>query len=165
MHKPRHPPNQKNEVVMEFRQACRDDVAGILALYTQLNPDDPPLDPEQASAIWERIERSENFRYFVAVEEGVVRSTCNLAIVPNLTRGGRSFGVIENVVTDEPHRGRGLAKSVIELALSHARAQRCYKVMLMSSSKRRDAHAFYERIGFDGTSKRGFYLALPLAEG
>ena len=39
----------------------------------------------------------------------------------------------------------------------------CYKVMLLSGSVRTDAHRFYESIGFEGDSKKGF-VAYPSAD-
>ncbi len=37
-----------------------------------------------------------------------------------------------------------------------ARAAGCTKRMLLSSTMRGEAHAFFSRIGFDGEKKRGF---------
>ena len=39
--------------------------------------------------------------------DGQLVASCNLAVIPNLTRGGRAYGVIENVITDAAHRGQG----------------------------------------------------------
>jgi len=51
-----------------------------------------------------------------------------------------------------------LGKAIIDKAVDYAKEQNCYKVMLQSSSKRIEAHKFYEKIGFDGDSKRGFQI-------
>lgn len=98
--------------------------------------------------------------YVGAVEDGEVVSTCYLAIIPNLTRGGRPIGFVENVVTDAAHRRQGLARRVLEEAVRIAREQGCYKVMLQSGAGRTQAHALYESIGFDGQSKRAFDMRL-----
>lgn len=150
----------KRAVKMEFREAHANDLKGLLELYAQMNPEDESLSPEKASEIWEAIESNPGFKYFVAVEGDKTVSTCNIAIIPNLTRGGRPFGMIENVVTDVAYRRLGIGKKVIAMAVEYAKKQGCYKIILSSSIKRRDAHLFYEKIGFDGNSKRSFEIRL-----
>lgn len=149
-----------NEDFVEHRIASKEDLPGLLELYRQLTPDDPPLEPERAHAIWERIEANDDLRYFVAVHGQEVVSSCNIAIVPNLTRNGASWAIIENVVTDNAYRRRGIGKRLMEMAIEFAKSRGCYKVCLLSNSTRAGAHKFYEELGFSGTAKVGFYLKL-----
>jgi GNAT superfamily N-acetyltransferase len=141
---------------MECRFARREDLPGILKLYEQLNPQDRPLTPEAASAIWADIERLPNIKYAVALESGTIAATCNVTIIPNLTRGGRPFAIVENVVTDAAFRKRGLGKAVIDLVSQYATGQGCYKIMLLSNAKRLEAHQFYKSLGFNSEAKKGF---------
>lgn len=145
---------------MEFRIARKEDLPGILELYRQLTPDDPPLEPGRAQAIWERIEANDDLRYFVAVDGQKTVSSCNIAIVPNLTRNGASWSIIENVVTDKACRRQGIGKRLMEMAIEFAKSRGCYKVCLLSNSTRAGAHRFYEELGFSGTAKIGFHLKL-----
>ncbi len=146
--------------VLEYRIAREGDLEGILALYRQLNPEDPPLHGELALSIWRSSEAAGLTSYIVAAEGGAIVSTCCLTVIPNLTRGGRPYAMIENVITDEGRRGRGLGRRVMLEAVELAKSRGCYKVVLLSSAKRAQAHAFYEAIGFDGDSKRGFEIRL-----
>jgi GNAT superfamily N-acetyltransferase len=143
---------------MEFRIAGRKDLPRILELYRQLNPDDVPISAEKANKVWDKVEGGDSFLYFIALDEARIVASCNIAIVPNLTRGGRPYAIIENVITDGEYRRRGLGEKVLRMAIHYARAVDCYKVSLMSSNKRVEAHAFYEAIGFDGDSKKGFEI-------
>lgn len=145
---------------MEHRIARQEDLPGILELYRQLTPDDPPLEQGRAQAIWERIEANDDLRYFVAVDGQKTVSSCNIAIVPNLTRNGASWAIIENVVTDNAYRRQGIGKRLMEMAIEFAKSRGCYKVCLLSNSTRGEAHKFYEDLGFSGTSKIGFHLKL-----
>lgn len=147
-------------MAMEIRYANANDVSQILELYKELNPDDKPLELSKAMQIWEEGEKNNNMRYIVAAEANTVVATCNIALVSNLTRSGRPYGIIENVVTSKQYRRHGLGKRIIEKAVEYARSNDCYKVVLLSSSKRSGAHQFYETIGFDGASKKGFELRL-----
>lgn len=145
---------------MEERLARNEDLLGLLELYRQLTPEDPPLDLSEARPIWDGIEASDDLRYFVAVDGQKLVSTCNIAIVPNLTRKGASWAIIENVVTDEAYRRQGIGKRLMEMAVEFAKSRGCYKVCLLSNSTRAGAHRFYEELGFSGTAKVGFYLKL-----
>ena len=134
------------------------DLAGILDLYKQLDAGNDRYEEGAATAAWKEILGDESIRYYVAVDEGKIIGTCFIVIVTNLTKGVRPFAIIENVITDEDHRGKGIGKTLIGMAVERAKARNCYKVQLMSNVKRKDAHLFYERIGFDGNSKRGFEI-------
>jgi GNAT superfamily N-acetyltransferase len=73
-------------------------------------------------------------------------SSCYLAIIPNLTRNGKSNGFIENVITDEKYRNMGIGKGLIKMAVEYGKQNNCYKIILQSSLKRKENHIFYEII-------------------
>ena len=141
-----------------IRPATSEDLAGVLALYRQLNPDDPVLDVAGAAPVWAAVLGSGLTTPFVAENEGRLVSSCTLAIVPNLSRGARPYGVIENVVTDEGHRRSGLGRAVLEAALDKAWAADCYKVLLATGSRRESTLRFYEGVGFTRDAKTYFEI-------
>lgn len=145
---------------MEIRRLTKEDLPALLRLYRQLDASDAALSREAAEAVWAQIGAQDNIVYIGAVEAGEVVSTCYIAIIPNLTRGGRSIGFVENVVTDAAYRRRGLARQVLQEAIRIAREKGCYKVMLQSGAGRTQAHSLYESLGFDGQAKRAFDLRL-----
>ena len=144
-----------------IRPATSEDLAGVLALYRQLNPDDPALDVAGAAPVWSAVLGSGLTTTFVAEIEGRLVSSCTLAIVPNLSRGARPYGVIENVVTDAGHRRSGLGRAVLEAALDKARAADCYKVLLATGSRRESTLRFYEGVGFTRDAKTYFEIRRP----
>ena len=144
---------------MEFRALTAADLRSLLALYQQLDSEDP-LSPNDSEAVWKEIERNANIQYFGAVEDGRVVSTCYAVFIPNLTRNNRGICYIENVVTDQAYRNRGLASRVMDMAIDFARKRHCYKIVLQSGKARADAHRFYESKGFDGESKKAFDMRL-----
>ena len=72
--------------------------------------------------------------------------------------GAMVLPVIENIVTHPDYRRTGLARQVLQAVVNECRKRSCYKIMLMSSVERSDAHALYEATGFDSTAKRAFVL-------
>jgi N-acetylglutamate synthase and related acetyltransferases len=143
---------------MILREALKNDLKGILELYKQLNSEDPILSDKIAENIWNEIFDCKYLKYFVAIENEMIVSTCCISIIPNLSRNGRSYGVIENVITHEEYRNLGIGKKIMMNAVEYAKKHNCYKIVLLSSTTRKEAHAFYEKIGFDGNSKKGFEI-------
>lgn len=144
---------------MEFRRLTATDLTSLLELYKQLDPDDENT-AEHSKKVWEEIENNPDIQYFGAVDDGKVVSSCYAVYIPNLTRGNRGICFIENVVTDQAYRKRGLASRVLDMAIAFAKERHCYKAILQSGISRTEAHRFYEKMGFNGTSKKAFDMRL-----
>jgi GNAT superfamily N-acetyltransferase len=141
---------------LSIRPATFDDLAGLLALYRALNPDDPRLSPETAEARMRALLAMPG-SVFVGDLGGDLVSTATLFILPNLTRGGRPYGLIENVVSLASHRGQGFGKAVVAAAIEAGRQADCYKVMLMTGRPDPAVYAFYQACGM-AASKQGFQI-------
>jgi GNAT superfamily N-acetyltransferase len=133
------------------------DAGALVELYQQLNVGDAPPPPEAVCAVFTHP----GLRLFGLFDGDTLVATCNLAVIPNLTRGGRSYGVIEDVVTRADFRNRGHGQAVIRHAIEQAWAAGAYKVVLTTSRKDPAVWAFYERCGFDADDKRAFVIRRP----
>ena len=145
---------------MEYGIGKRIDLDNILKLYRQLNPDGDifaHFQMEDANKVWDTIEKY-NIKYFIAKNEGKIIASCYICIIPNLTYNGKSIGYLENVITDENYRRKGIGKRLMEMAIEYAKEENCYKVVLQSGIKRAEAHKFYEKIGFNGETKKAYEL-------
>jgi GNAT superfamily N-acetyltransferase len=142
---------------IELRPAQTGDPSDLLSLYRYLNPNDKPFPNEEARCeIWRTMLNQPGFTCIVATTGGVLVASCCLAVIPNLTRGGRPYALIENVVTHGDYRCRGFGSAVLNEALRHAWQAGCYKAMLLSGSKRPEVHRFYKSCGFRSDDKTGF---------
>lgn len=141
-----------------IRRARPGDLPALLELYRHLNPQDPRVAEDVAARPWQAILASDMIGVFVAEHAGGLVSSCMLVIVPNLTRGARSFAVIENVVTHAEHRGRGLGRAVLAAAVEAAWQADCYKVMLATGSRQGSTWRFYEGAGFVRATKTHFEM-------
>lgn len=65
-----------------LRPAGPDDLAGLLALYAELNPDDPPMDAATAKTHFAAILAQPGMTIYVAVKDGIPLTSCTLVIVP-----------------------------------------------------------------------------------
>lgn len=82
---------------------------------------------------------------YAAVEDGRIVGLVTLLAIPQIT-GVR--GHIEDVVVDEGHRGRGIARSLLEAAIVQAAKQGARTLDLTSRPSRESAHRLYESLGF-----------------
>ena len=147
---------------MNIRQATGADFPALMRLYRQLQPGDPVLTDGRDRATFEVILADDRLHLFVLEDDdGAVRSTCYLNIIPNITRSASPYAIIDNVVTDEATRGSGFGKRLLQHALDAAWSAGCYKVMLQTGSKRESTHAFYGACGFSGDDKHAYVARRP----
>ena len=142
---------------MKVRFADREDIPQTLKLYRHLNPDDKETTLEDALRNWVLLKRYPGSNILVGCLDAHIVSTCTLVVIPNLTRGGAPYALIENVVTDQAYRNRGYGKAVLKDATDAAWQAGCYKVMLLTGSKDRAVLKFYHDAGFE-QSKTGFQI-------
>lgn len=143
-----------------IRPAARGDLADLMTLYRHLNPTDPVLDESVTEERFSAILAQSGMTVFIGFAGDVAVATVTSIIVPNLTRNGASYALIENVVTHADHRKRGYARAVVDHAIAEAWNAGCYKVMLLTGSKNPATLRFYENCGFL-QDKTGFHIRRP----
>ncbi|WP_368184008.1 GNAT family N-acetyltransferase [Aestuariibius sp. HNIBRBA575] len=138
-----------------IRIADTDDSERILDLLAHLTLDDTRCPPDVAHKNLTKLMAFDGSCVFIGEVAGIVAATCMLIIIPNLTRSGAPFAVIENVVTHPDHRGAGYGTQILDAACARAWQHDCYKIMLSTGSKNPTTYAFYEQAGFE-QSRTGF---------
>lgn len=139
-----------------LREIQYDDFDGLMQLYTQLHDNPFPAKTQEILTLWQQILDDRNHHIIVAEEDGCIVSSCVCVIIPNLTHGQRPYALIENVITDEAHRGKGLASACLNYAKDIAVHENCYKMMLLTGSKLDSTLRFYERAGYNKNDKTAF---------
>lgn len=147
-------------MTIDIRQATEADLPAILELYRQPELDDGlALSLTQAKGLFERMQRYPNYHLYVAELHGSIVGTFALLIMDNLLHLGRPSGVVEAVAVDPAYQGQGIGKAMMQFALEQCRHAHCYKLALSTNLKRKEAHAFYESLGF---TKHGFSFVIDL---
>lgn len=136
---------------LHIRSATADDLPALLALYQHLIPGEAAPMPAAASTILSQFLTYPNSAIFLGETTGELVTSCALIVIPNLTRGGSPYGLIENVVTRTDHRAKGYGQNILRHATNAAWDAGCYKVMLMTGSTDPATHAFYRAAGFEAT--------------
>ncbi len=139
-----------------IREVADDELFALLCLYARLHSEEEMLPLGEAVPLWKALRQDPNQHCLGAYWNGSLTATCTLVVVANLTRGGRPYGLIENVVTHPDYRRRGLGTAVLKRALQTAWERDCYKVMLLTGSKNEATLRFYEQAGFERGVKTGF---------
>lgn len=147
---------------VNIRELEFSELDALIDLYKFLHESDDPMPSrETIEEVWAEMLASSYHYCFGVFENHQLVSSCTMTLTPNLTRACRPYGVIENVVTHGSHRNKGLGKAILKYALDLAWSKGCYKVMLLTGSKKESTLQFYEKAGFDRHVKQGF-IARPL---
>ncbi|HWR05385.1 GNAT family N-acetyltransferase [Sporomusa sp.] len=68
----------------------------------------------------------------------------------------RPFMVLENIIVSKNSQRQGVGKKLVAYLEARAREKNCYFVMFLSHAKRKEAHIFYEAIGYPKDIAQGF---------
>ena len=118
------------------REINESELNELLELYLNLHEDSIPEMTENLKETWNIIINDINHHIIVNEIDNKIVSSCVCVIIPNLTRGVRPYAFIENVVTHSDYRGYGYATECLEYAKYIAEHDNCYKMMLLTGSKK-----------------------------
>ena len=119
-----------------IREAEQEDLDELLKLYLFLHEDSIPENNEHLRNTWIRILQDPNHHLIVNEIDGKIVSSCVCVIIPNLTRG--------------------YAGACLHYARQIAEKENCYKMMLLTGSKKPETLAFYEKAGYNSSDKTAF---------
>jgi GNAT superfamily N-acetyltransferase len=138
------------------REANKNDLEAVLELYLFLHDDSIPEHDDHLAKTWDQIMDDPNHHIIVNEVDGKIVSSCVCVIIPNLTRNVRPYAFVENVVTHADYRCRGLAGECLAYAKQIAEKENCYKMMLLTGSKRESTLRFYQNAGYNSNDKTAF---------
>ena len=136
--------------MMIIEKLREEDISKVLELYKDILPLETSLN--KSEEMYKKIISDENYNLLVAKENNEILGTmlgicCNGLAEP--------FLVIEDVVIKDGMRGKGIGKKLMKELDNFAHEKKCTYSILVSSDFRKEAHKFYEKVGFtDGV--RGF---------
>ena len=139
-----------------IREIQDTDFDSLMELYMQLHDNPMPDKTSEIMRLWKRILEDKDHYIIVAEEDGRIVSSCVCVIIPNLTHNQQPYAFVENVVTDERYRKRGLATQCLDYAKQIAEKENCYKIMLLTGSKEKETLDFYRNSGYNSSDKTAF---------
>jgi GNAT superfamily N-acetyltransferase len=107
--------------------------------------------PESYVKAFREIEADPNNELIVAELDSEVIGTLQLTYTPSLSFQGGKRATVESVRVDARYRGQGIGREMMIWAMERAREKGCVSMQLTSHADRKDAHRFYENLGFKAT--------------
>ena len=141
---------------LKFRQAKREDLPELVRMLaddflgTKRERYENPL-PESYVKAFEEIEADKNNELIVAENDGEIIGMLQITFTPSISFQGSKRATVESVRVDKKYRGCGIGKELMRWAIERARGENCHILQLTTDGERKDAHRFYENLGFAGT--------------
>lgn len=136
---------------MTIHEAGISDLTSILNLYDYLRinkVNGNVLTLKEAKKIFKQIKKYPDYKLFIAKIDREIVGTFALLIMDNIGHMGMPIGIIENFVVIPDYRRKGIGTRMMLFAMDYCRKKGCYKMILSSNIKRKDAHHFYVSLGF-----------------
>lgn len=135
---------------LRLRPATVHDAAEIARLVTELGHSATPAEVVQR---WPTFQGSGNLAIVAPGDAGWLLGLVTIHTMDVLHRAGL-IGRISTMVVDARVRRSGIGRALVAAAEHELRVRGCVLIEVTSNLKRSDAHAFYERLGYDRTSYR-----------
>lgn len=138
---------------MYFKTAHKEDLQAIVRMLAdddlgyQRESYEEPL-PEAYYQAFTEMETQKGNQILLAMEGEIVVGCLQLIIIPGLARMGMKRAQIEGVRVNKEFRGQGTGEALFREAIAIAKSEGCGMVQLTTDKQRKDAHRFYERLGF-----------------
>ena len=139
-----------------IRTIVEEDYPEIKSLLEELAPFDASHSDVGLRADIDRINEQPNMELIGYDVDGKIAGMCTLGRVEGLSKGGRPFAVIENVVVASAHRSKGIGTTLIRSAIETARMWGCYKAILETGTRKVWKLGFYEKCGLEKGEKIAF---------
>jgi GNAT superfamily N-acetyltransferase len=149
---------------LAFRLAVFEDLPSIVRMLaeddlgSQRERVEEPLLESYCLAFTE-IEKDSNHEMIVAEIDGEVVGTLHLIFIPSISYQGGLRAQVESVRVHGKYRGQGIGSEMMRWVVERARGRDAHLIQLTSHRSRKDAHRFYEKLGFSG-SHLGMKLSL-----
>jgi GNAT superfamily N-acetyltransferase len=136
-----------------FRKAVIEDLPFVVRLLaddflgSQRERLGKPL-PESYLMAFREIEADPNNELIVAEIENEIIGTLQLTFTPSISFQGGKRATVESVRVDAKYRGQGIGERMMRWSIERAREKGCIFMQLTTNLERKDAHRFYERLGF-----------------
>ena len=130
---------------INIRSATMDDAAAMARLSGQLGYEAMPHDTARRL---ETLLGDREHQIYIAVSGAMLVGWIHVHLRPSLLTDAEAE--IAALVVDEKVRSQGIGRMLVEVAERWAQEHSCRTVRLRSNVARVRAHAFYERLGYEG---------------
>ena len=134
------------------------DLADVAELYTLFWNDS--MDVSKMKQKFSGVSKNPNYIFLCAEENGRVIGTIQGIVCEELYGECLPFLVMENFVIAEKFRGKGVGRQLLKELEKIGKERKCSQIIFITETDRKDTIEFYEKVGFNSTSHRGFKKSL-----
>ncbi|AIQ73793.1 MULTISPECIES: GNAT family N-acetyltransferase [Paenibacillus] len=123
-------------------------------LYQELM--NKPSDLNKLEEVFKVVKADNRYILLGAFVEGELLGSLMGIVCQDLVGDCKPFMVIENVVVSARARRQGVGKKLMNAIEQAARERDCYYIILVSGEQRKEAHVFYESLGYRDEKVEGY---------
>jgi len=131
-----------------------DSLLALSELYAELI--DKSTDFSKLEAVYKVIKEDSRYLLLGAFQNGELLGSVMGIICYDLVGECKPFMVIENVVVSSRARRQGVGQKLMAALEITAREKDCWYIILVSGEKRKEAHIFYEALGYREEKVEGY---------
>ena len=131
-----------------------DDLPALSELYTELI--NKTTDISKLQAVYEQIKSNNHYILLGAFMNGELMGSVMGILCHDLVGECKPFMVIENVVVSSKARRQGVGQKLMAAMEVIARERECWYIILVSGEQRKEAHIFYEALGYREEKVEGY---------
>lgn len=140
--------------MVEIKEIEEHSLAELNELYNELI--NRRTDPAKLEEAYRSIQADSRYILLGAYVDGELLGSVMGIVCQDLVGDCKPFMVIENVVVSSRSRRQGLGKQLMNAMEEIAHERNCYYIILVSGEQRKEAHVFYEELGYRDEKVEGY---------
>lgn len=130
------------------------DLQELAELYNDLFQEATDCDKMVKTFEW--IQSNPNYIVLGSKQDGKLVGTLMGIVCPVMMGQCKPFMFVESVIVSKNCRNMGIGRLLMHEIEHIARERECFLIQLVSSGHRKEAHQFYEALGYNVDKVRGF---------
>ena len=140
--------------MIEIKRIKRTDLGDLSLLHEELSKRKTNFETMVNNFEW--MVNNEHYILLGAKVDGKLIGSLMGIICWDLVGSCQPFMVIENVIVTKRLRGQGVGKKLMNEIEKISKENNCHYVMFVSGAQRKDAHKFYETLGYKPDAVQGY---------
>lgn len=147
-----------NKIDFKIRELKEEDLGEVGKLYALFWGDKMNLSKMKEK--FSQVSQNDKYIFLVAEKDQKILGTIQGIICEELYGECMPFLVMENFVVDESFQGNGIGRKLLCELERIGKQKNCSQIVFITESDRKDTVKFYEKVGFDSTTHKGFKKTL-----
>ncbi len=143
-----------NRINYKIRNLEKNDLNDVAKLYSLFWND--KMDVSKMKEKFEHLSKNPNYIFLCAENYGKVIGVIQGIVCEEIYGDCIPFLLMENFVVNNDFRGNGVGRHLLKELEKIGKEKNCSQIIFITETNREDTVKFYEKIGFDSISHKGF---------